>query len=106
MEIKTPDAVREIKEVSYTWDAGMSLELLIDETAGDSITDMGECFQVRLAAKPLISNPDEKTGAEDVLIYKRTLASVITRTRSLRVPTPEEIFDLQQTLHPMVPRVQ
>lgn len=106
MEIKAPDIVKEVVEISYTWDAGMSLDLMIDESVGDYAKDNGDSIHVHLAAKPLMTNPGEKAGEEDIVIYKRTLANVITRKRKLRMPSPEEIFEMQQITHPMVPRVQ
>lgn len=106
MEIKTPDIVKEVVEISYTWDAGMSLDLLIDESAGDWFKDLGESIHVHLAAKPLLTNPEEKAGEENIVIYKRTLANVITRKRRLRQATPDEVFEMNKVLYPTPPRIQ
>lgn len=106
MELKTPETVKEVVEIVYTWNAGMTLDVIIDSAKGDYIKDEGNFFHVHLAAKPLISNPEVMAGEEDLTIYKTTLASIISRKRTLRMPNAEEVREFQKTLAPMPKLVQ
>jgi hypothetical protein len=105
MEIITPDAIREIVTLTYTWNAGMSLDLHIDEVAGDYIKDMGDSLHIHMAAKPSFNNSGEMMGEEDVVIYKSTLASIITRRVKIRLASLDELEELHN-LYPKVTSIQ
>lgn len=104
MEIRTPDNTREVIDITYTWNAGMTLDLRIDEMQGDYVKDAGESLHIHLSGKPSPNNPDVMSGAEDIVIYKSTLANIISRTVTLRKATPEEMKSLQSfyNQHPTV----
>lgn len=99
MEVKPVEIVREIEEYDFTFDAGMSLPVLIDETAGDVIKELPDRFVIDLTAKPSLLKPEEMMQPEKVTIFKTSLAVLHQRTRLFRHPTPEEQFEFEKTLH-------
>lgn len=99
MEIKPVEIFKEVEEYDFTFNAGMSLPVLIDEEAGDVVKELPDRFTIDLTAKPSFIKPDEMMQPETVTIYKTGLAVVHKRTRLLRQASPEEKFEFQQTLH-------
>lgn len=99
MDLKPVEVFKEVEEYDFTFNAGMSLPVIIDESAGDSLKELPDRFVISLTAKPSLLKPEEMMQPERVTVFKSTLAVLHQRTRHFRLPSPDETFEFQKTLH-------
>jgi hypothetical protein len=99
LEIKQPELTRDVMEYEFVFDSGMSMPIIVDTVAGDSIDlSKPDCISIQLAAKMSPFDPNEVSfKPEAVTIYKYKLACVHVRTRTLRIPSPDELFELRRS---------
>lgn len=106
MELVEPVASKVVLEYEFTFTSGMALPLVVDESTGDSCIELADRYEIHMAPKPSTMDPEEMLDEEDVTVYKRVLASVIVRKRTIKLPTAEEQFEFQKFVHDMAKGVQ
>ena len=106
MIVTTPDETRTLDDWDITFASGMVLPLTLDAKAGDTISFTDNEIQVKLVAKPNVSDPNKLLPAEDVTIYKAHVATVQHRERTITELTPEEKLAWQKTLHELTKTIQ
>lgn len=106
MDVKAPVVEKEVTDYDFSFVGGPKLVYTVDPSIGDTVSETPDTYVLDLKAKPSVANPEEALLPEEVTIYKHLLAAVNKRRRMQRVPTPEELFDLHETIHAIAKGIQ
>ncbi len=98
MEIQAPDNTRQVKDYEFVMVSGVSLPVNIDPKAGDEIIFNTEEIRITLSAKPGIVDTAAIMPPEYITLYRKHIAVIHERERTIRDVTPEEKADLKKTL--------
>lgn len=90
---------KDVIDYEFSLVNGARLPLTVDAAAGDTVTETPTEFELHLAAKPNPIDPEIVMNEEDITVYKCNLVAKIIRKRKQRLPTAEELFNLQKTYH-------
>jgi hypothetical protein len=106
MDIIEPLREREIVDYDFLFISGSKLAIVVDVAAGDTATELPDRYVMSLSSKPSASDPDDLSDPETMEVFKVGLAAVVTCKRKQRMPTEEELFDMQKTYHSIAKGVQ
>jgi len=106
MELLKPIKERDITDYDFMFISGAKLAITIDEQAGDTVKEHADRFTLDIVAKPSLTDATEFSEAEVMQVYKIGLAAVVTCKRKQRMPTEEEMFDMQATVHKLAKQIQ
>jgi hypothetical protein len=106
MDIVAPVKERLLTDYDFMFASGAKITVTLDSEAGDKLNEGNDRYVIDIVAKPSISDPEDFTDEEQLVIYKSGLAAVNICKRSQRMPNEEELFDMQKTLHALSSKVQ
>lgn len=87
-----------VDEYDFRFTDGLSCQIFIDQTSGDSITFLPETINVVLAPKPHLTDRRVKTPVEDFTIRTSKLAYTRHRLLEVDVPTEAQQEELEQSI--------
>jgi predicted regulator of amino acid metabolism with ACT domain len=106
MEVKEIVKERDVVDYDFLFTSGAKLSITLDPAAGDVFEELPDRFVLRTVAKPSFTEPGETTTAEDIEVFKTSLASKITCKRKQEMPTEEDIHNTKKLIHAMARMVQ
>lgn len=107
MIVHAPEIKKVLDDYDFTFTGGMVMPITVDIEAGDTI-NFGRSdgtITIRLAQKPMLSDPEKLLPAEDISIYKQHLVAFQHRVRIVTNLTPEQQHEWMKTLKEMSPTV-
>lgn len=99
MQQVEPVLEKDVTDYDFIFSNGNKLPITLDKALGDTVTELKDRYVIYLAPKPRISDPEKIMSAETATVFKSGLVAAIVRDRKQRMPTPEERFELAQTLN-------
>jgi len=106
MEIVETIKDKELTDYAFMFQSGAKLAITIDAEAGDTFQEAADRFLITIASKPSLTDPEEKTDAEALCIFKSGLAAINIVNRIQRQHTEEELFDMRQTIKALSKTIQ
>lgn len=106
MEIVSPVKERIITDYDFMFASGAKLTITLDFEAGDKLVEEPDRYIVDITSKPSFSDPEEYTDEEQLVVFKSGLAAINICKRNQRMPSEEELFEMQTTLHKLANNIQ
>ena len=98
MNISSLEPNRMVQDYDILLENGMMLPITIDRAAGDTVEFIGDIIQFTLVPKPSMNDPTKMLPAEDITVFKPHVLSIQHREREIVSLTPEQKYQLSQTL--------
>lgn len=106
MELNEVVNTKQVLEYEFTFTSGMALPVTIDESLGDTVLELADRYEIHMAAKPSPMDSEVMFDEEDVTVYKRVLASVLVRKRTVQLATLDQKLAFKQFIHDAAKGVQ
>lgn len=98
MHIEEVVKEREVEDYDFSFVGGSRWMTSMDESAGDRVEDLPDCFVFHTAPKPVLVDSEEETSDERTVIYKKNITAYLVRKRKQRQPVPEELLERQKLI--------
>lgn len=105
MEILEKIQERNVTDYDFMFVSGQKMSITLDFGVGDTFEELEDRYRLFVEAKPSFLG-QEPTEAETVQVFKNHLAMLASSSRTVRIPTEEESFEMQQTLHKLAKGIQ
>lgn len=102
MEILEQIKEHSVTDYDFVFSTGSKLSVSVDHDSGDTASKHDDRYEIHIAGKPSLSDPDSAVDEEDMTVYIKTLAFVTVRKRKQRMPTEEEKFAMQQVFSKLI----
>lgn len=98
MLVSTPLVVSTVEDYDFTFVDGVSMNVTVDISKGDTVKETESRIHIYLTAKPSRNNPNKILPAEDTTLFKRQLVAIQRRTREVTGLTTEQQFEWDKTI--------
>lgn len=107
MELPTPEPVeKDVTDYDFMFVSGAKLAITVDWENGDTVFVYDDRYVINTKERKSEMDPEEAVAAQQLEVFKAQLAAVAIQPRKQRVPTAEELFDMQATIHQLAKRIQ
>lgn len=97
MRIEFPEVKKTVEDYDILFTNGYLMPLTLDASLGDTIFFNDKMIKITLAARPIQSDPDKSTPAEDITVFMANVLSIRHCVREVVEPTPEEKAEYRKT---------